>query len=230
MTYLISDIHGEYDLFLRLLDRIGFSDEDEMIILGDVIDKGAQSVRLLRFIRRQPNVTTILGNHEYDFLKYKYSLERSHRGDAAAVMRKLREYFSADTETMTSAETEYIESLMPFWETDEYLCVHAGVETDSFGKILPLDLQSPEVLVYDRRFKDAERVLAPTEKTVIFGHTPCVYDEPTATFIKTPKKNVAVPKKISDFSKIRLDCGVYVTGKLGTLRVEDLCEFFVSVY
>lgn len=38
-TYFVSDIHGEYDLFMRLLDEIKFSSDDEMIICGDAIDK-----------------------------------------------------------------------------------------------------------------------------------------------------------------------------------------------
>ncbi len=37
MTYLISDIHAEYDLFMRLLDRIKFSDSDVLISCGDPI-------------------------------------------------------------------------------------------------------------------------------------------------------------------------------------------------
>ena len=40
MTYIVSDIHGEYDLFIKLLEKIKFSNSDTMIICGDVIDKG----------------------------------------------------------------------------------------------------------------------------------------------------------------------------------------------
>lgn len=47
MIYIASDIHGEYDLFMRLLERIRFTEQDEMIVCGDAIDKGTGSVRLL---------------------------------------------------------------------------------------------------------------------------------------------------------------------------------------
>ncbi len=40
MLYVCSDIHGEYDLFVKMLQRINFSSMDEMIICGDIIDKG----------------------------------------------------------------------------------------------------------------------------------------------------------------------------------------------
>lgn len=39
MTYFVSDIHGEYHLFLKLLDKLLFSDSDTMYVLGDIIDK-----------------------------------------------------------------------------------------------------------------------------------------------------------------------------------------------
>ena len=50
MTYFISDIHGEYELFCRLLDKIKFSDNDVLIVLGDMIDKGNESIRVLKKI------------------------------------------------------------------------------------------------------------------------------------------------------------------------------------
>ena len=55
MTYVISDIHAEYDLFMRLLDRIKFSDSDVLISCGDIIEKGNDSVRLLKFVKNMPN-------------------------------------------------------------------------------------------------------------------------------------------------------------------------------
>lgn len=55
MTYCLSDIHGEYELFMRLLEKIKYSDSDNLIICGDVIDKGRASVRLAKTIFDMPN-------------------------------------------------------------------------------------------------------------------------------------------------------------------------------
>ena len=44
MRYCISDIHGEYDLFCRLMEYVKFSDSDELFVLGDMTDKGLDSV------------------------------------------------------------------------------------------------------------------------------------------------------------------------------------------
>lgn len=48
MRYVVSDLHGEYELFLNLLKIINFSENDEMYICGDIIDKGKSSVRLAK--------------------------------------------------------------------------------------------------------------------------------------------------------------------------------------
>lgn len=69
MKYVISDIHGEYELFCSLLNRINFSIEDSMYICGDIIDKGPESVRLAKYISGLKNVLCIIGNHELAFLK-----------------------------------------------------------------------------------------------------------------------------------------------------------------
>ena len=63
-TYVISDIHGEYDKFIKMLDKIKFSDEDTLYILGDVVDRGPNPIKVLQKIMEMPNVIPIVGNHE----------------------------------------------------------------------------------------------------------------------------------------------------------------------
>ena len=40
MRYVVSDVHGNYNLLVKLLNKIKFSRQDTLYILGDVIDKG----------------------------------------------------------------------------------------------------------------------------------------------------------------------------------------------
>ena len=63
-TYICSDLHGQYDLFVQLLDKISFSEEDKMFVLGDVIDRGPDSIKLLQELMSRPNIICLLGNHE----------------------------------------------------------------------------------------------------------------------------------------------------------------------
>ena len=62
-TYICSDIHGQYQKFKNMLKKIKFSDKDTMYILGDVIDRGPESIKLLADIMSRENITLLLGNH-----------------------------------------------------------------------------------------------------------------------------------------------------------------------
>ena len=64
MTYIISDIHGCYTEYLELLDMIGFSNDDELFVLGDAMDRGPEPIKVIQDLMRRPNVTYILGNHD----------------------------------------------------------------------------------------------------------------------------------------------------------------------
>ena len=68
--YVCSDIHGQYDLYKQMLDEIKFSDEDELYILGDVIDRGKDGIKILQDIIGKPNITCLMGNHELMMLHY----------------------------------------------------------------------------------------------------------------------------------------------------------------
>lgn len=60
----MADLHGERNLFVRMLEHIQFSDTDQLYILGDVIDRGTGGVDILEQIMAAPNMTMLLGNHE----------------------------------------------------------------------------------------------------------------------------------------------------------------------
>ena len=64
MVYCISDIHGDYERYIAMLNFINFSDDDTLYVLGDVIDRGKQGVEILLDIMGRPNVFMIMGNHE----------------------------------------------------------------------------------------------------------------------------------------------------------------------
>ncbi len=80
-TYVISDIHGEAERFDKMLETVGFSENDTLYILGDVVDRGPAGVELLERIRRSPNMVMLLGNHEYMCLQCfdPNATEKDHR-------------------------------------------------------------------------------------------------------------------------------------------------------
>ena len=69
-TYLCSDLHGQYDLYIKMLDDIRFSQDDHLYILGDIIDRGPKSIEILQDVMNRDNVTCLIGNHEMMMLDY----------------------------------------------------------------------------------------------------------------------------------------------------------------
>ena len=63
-TYVMSDIHGEYNKFMAMLGLINFSDKDTLFVTGDVVDRGPEPIKLLKELSFKSNVFCLLGNHE----------------------------------------------------------------------------------------------------------------------------------------------------------------------
>ena len=70
MTYCVSDIHGCYTELMALLKKINFNENDTLYVLGDMIDRREHSMECLEYIRTQPNITALMGNHEMLMLDY----------------------------------------------------------------------------------------------------------------------------------------------------------------
>ncbi|WDD98608.1 metallophosphoesterase [Thalassomonas actiniarum] len=66
--YFVGDIHGCYHLLLEQLKQLNFSDNDRLIAMGDLIDRGRDSALCLRLLE-QPWFFSVLGNHEHMFLQ-----------------------------------------------------------------------------------------------------------------------------------------------------------------
>lgn len=225
MIYVCSDIHAEYDLFIKLLEKINFSNADTMYIAGDVIDKGKDSVRLMQFVMSKPNIHTIIGNHEHDFLKYYWSLMQQTVENFDNVLKKLQTFFP-DGQLLTWDIVDYIEALPYYLQTEDFVLVHSGVPIDENNYALSPEGIEPERLVYDRRFKDLD-VLPKTEKCIFFGHTPTSYICGEPKILKY-KKPLAARNCLKDYCKINLDVGTWINGVMGCLCVDTLEEFYVK--
>ncbi len=221
MNYFISDIHGEYDLFICLLEKIKFSDSDNLFVLGDMIDKGNDSIQVLKELYCMQNAICILGNHEYDFLKYYRSIMRNATSGFDLILKKLQGYFPNDNGILTWELLDWLDDLKPFLRTDEYLGVHAGVPLEPDGRIKPIENASIEQLVYDRNFKNTNTFVN-DKRTVLYGHTPTSYINGTGEIIRYPRESGI------GYSRVHIDTGVYLTGILGCYCFDiDKC-FYVN--
>lgn len=113
-TIVVGDIHGCYRELLRLLEKVQLADEDCLISLGDIVDRGPDSVKVYDFLRNRPNTIVLMGNHERKHLKQTLSYSQE--------IVKLQ-FGDRYTEFL-----DWIRLLPYYYETPEAILVHAAVE------------------------------------------------------------------------------------------------------
>ncbi|MBE6630213.1 MAG: serine/threonine protein phosphatase [Ruminococcaceae bacterium] len=227
MRYIASDIHGEYDLFMALLERIGFSNSDTLYVCGDMMDKGLQSMRLASYMCDKDNIRCILGNHEYAFLKYYRGIMERSPDDFDDVLLRLSTYFPGDGRRISWEIVDWLEELPSYIEEEDFICVHAGIPLDGEGYLQPLERVPLEQLLYGRGFKEPE-VVHKSPKCVFFGHTStdCVCGR--NEILIYPRECVERTGTVRDFHKIHLDTGAWKSGVLGCFCVDTLETFYVK--
>ena len=65
MTYVVSNLYGRFDKYEKLIKKINFKESDVLYILGNVVDFGEDSIKLVNELSAQYNIYTVLGEHDY---------------------------------------------------------------------------------------------------------------------------------------------------------------------
>ena len=74
-TFIIGDVHGEYETLLALVSKL--PKDAEIIFVGDLIDRGAKSKEIIEFVRKN-NYRCVLGNHEQLMIDYGTSFTKTY--------------------------------------------------------------------------------------------------------------------------------------------------------
>ncbi len=226
-TYIISDIHGEYDMFLDLLEQIDLQESDTLYILGDVLDRGPHPIKTLRKLMTMPNVICLVGNHELmaveclEFLIGKgfspEMLESLVNWQCNGSKTTIDEFVELDRKEQQEV-IDFIKEFVIYEELtvagEDYLLVHAGLGNFSRGK--DIEDYSLHELVWMRADYEIEYY---KDLYVVTGHTP------TQTIKGNPKPGYVFHKN----HHIAIDCGAhYPGGRLAAICLETGDIFYSS--
>jgi bis(5'-nucleosyl)-tetraphosphatase (symmetrical) len=136
-TYAVGDIQGCFTTFSRLLGHIGFNaTRDRLWLVGDIINRGPDSLRVLRWVRQHCDILqVVLGNHDLHALAVAEGFVETHRSDTLQALleapdgAELLEWLRG--RRMAHAEGDYLmvhAGVLPQWDAPQVLALAGEVE------------------------------------------------------------------------------------------------------
>lgn len=225
-VYAVADIHGRLDCLNDMMTRIDadvpFDGDDHLVFLGDYIDRGPDSARVIdRLIQigdQRPSVSFLLGNHEETLLKVLKGSRTaaglfdkiggretllSYGVDAAAYNdMDLSDMIDAAQTLVPAYHVSFLETCIDRLSIGDYRFVHAGVRPR-----VAFDDQKPSDLRWIRtEFLDHPR---PFDGFIVHGHT--VVDD--------------IDERLH---RLNLDTGAYASGRLSAVVLEQSQRRFIQ--
>jgi bis(5'-nucleosyl)-tetraphosphatase (symmetrical) len=75
--YVLGDVQGCFDDLLLLLETIKYDqDQDTLWFTGDLVNRGPNSLEVLRFVKNLPRCICVLGNHDLSLLALAYTSQK----------------------------------------------------------------------------------------------------------------------------------------------------------
>jgi len=231
MIYIMSDLHGCYEKYRKMLSLIDLREEDTLYILGDIVDRGENGIKILLDLMSRKNVVALLGNHDHKasivlkrLMEPKDCLPRNLFELFEKLLglwledggRPTRDSFLALQEEEKKDVLKYF-SKMPLYKTikvngREYFLAHTVPEIECMPE--QPELCSGRELVLGE--PDYEEVYF-EDITLVTGHTP------TELIDKNSKGRIWKGN-----NHIAVDCGAVFGNPLGCICLDTMEEFYVE--
>jgi len=205
--FVVGDIHGCFDKLCALMKKIPINfKQDQLIFIGDYIDRGSSSLEVVDYLidlkKRVPGTIFLKGNHEDMLENYLDGSDRFTyllNGGQRTLDAYLNRTKNPGRYPVPPAHMEFFGSLRLYYQTDDYIFVHAGLR-----KKVPLESQKTVDLLWIRdEFISTDFNFG---KRVIFGHTP--FTEP-----------------LLQANKIGIDTGAVYGNRLTCVQLPEI-EFY----
>lgn len=215
-VFVIGDIHGSFQE-LELLLSMWDSEQEQLIFLGDYINRGSDSLKVLQTVKKlteHKGAVALMGNHEAIFIEWLHQPYHTTDlllkvGGATTIESMLttemqeKESLEAFVEAIINEHASivsWLETLPLYYKWQQFFFVHAGINPE----VEQPENSTNEDFLWIR--DDFTHATHQAMETVVFGHTPTTNlneDESSKVWISSCKK------------KIGLDGGVvYPKGRL----------------
>lgn len=242
--FVVSDVHGFYHEMLDALDNAGFdpNNEDHWIVTcGDHFDRGPCPEDVMTYLTLLPRKILVKGNHEdllMECINRGYGLSHDFSNGTVQTILDLAPNAQPFHVACAAAEErvkDFIDSMVNYFETKNYIFVHAWVPLNCDDNYPPYYLYGRKFSkredwreAYDVEWEDArwgnpfsfaEQGFLP-DKTLVFGHWHC-------------SEGWAIAENRSDFGEdakfdpfhgdgfIAIDACTARSGKVNCLVIED---------
>ena len=183
-VWAIGDVHGYADTLLTLLDSLNLSSRDRVVLLGDLVDRGPRSCEVIRIARENPQIFSVLGNHE-EMMLNSFDVDNIQTmtaqqtnwfyvGGRATNQSYIDEFTNSqgqiddfDLRMRVGKDLAWLDSLPHHIVLDDFRLVHAGYSPWDGD----LDLQSTDTLMLIRGEFHNSITPVDEKRTVVFGHS-----------------------------------------------------------
>lgn len=233
MIYCVSDIHGEFTKYKKLLQKIEFSVDDTLYVLGDTLDRGTNFSSVLFDMMQHENIIHLVGNHDFigalclgQLSKEitNESLENFDSNTLEVILEWLNDGGEATMKDFSRLSQEQKDDILDYLNEFElyaevcaggkhYILAHAGL--GNFSPEKRLEDYSLEELAFSRT--DYSKALF-QDKILVTGHTPTslISENPNPGYIYRGNHHIAI------------DCGCGFGGRLGAICLDTGEEFYVE--
>jgi hypothetical protein len=223
----IADIHSEGDKLERLIYNLNKKtnlSEYRIILLGDILGKSQQSIKVLnqiKYLKDKYEVLTVCGNWENYIIPELKDMSGcdillSEHISNLSGFGFLQEFIEIGLKTgddlfkyfESNSFFDVFRNMLPYFETNNVLATHAPLSQELFYKFYNEYEDNKGILekfpvnVLQENFTDEENDIININKTLICGHQP-------GTMIQVDGESRLIPRKVPSAyeNRIYLDCG-----------------------